>query len=279
MKFKIGQVEIEVNNEDVSKAIETGELELKSDKLIEKTDDTIIYSKSDFETYTENIKKAEYKNTKDKAREMAMKDIRDGFGFTGEEIEGYKDVDTFTKKVKEKIIENAKIDPSKKLQTLENDLKLVRDNLKNKETEFEKYKQSVLEEKTRAKKDSYLLSLLPEKGMKVKPNIALLALKNEGLDINFNENKTEVLFQNEVLKNKSTLEPVDGKDFVYDKLKEMELFETPTGGAGGDDETGGGNQSGYDAFVQEMDKKGISEGSAQFSEEMNKRINNKTLEI
>ena len=75
MKFKIGQVEIEIDNEQVSKAIETGELELQSDKLIEKTEDTVIYSKEDFKKYTENIKKEEYQNTKEKAREMAMKDI------------------------------------------------------------------------------------------------------------------------------------------------------------------------------------------------------------
>lgn len=104
MKFKIGQVEIEVKDEDVSKAIEAGELELTSDKLIEKTEDTIIYSKDDFDTYTKNIKDEEYKATKVKAKEISMKAIRDEFGFT---FDGYQDEKVFASTVKAKIIEEA----------------------------------------------------------------------------------------------------------------------------------------------------------------------------
>lgn len=275
MKFKIGQVEIEMQDEDVSKAIEAGELELKSDKLIEKTEDTIIYSKEDFETYTTNVKKKEYEDTKDKAREMAMKDVRDEFGFT---FDGYKDVKTFASTVKEKIIEEAKIDPSKKVEGLTEDLRLVRENLKNKETEFETFKQGIQQKETRAKKDTILSTLIPKEGLVVSSDITLMALKNKGFDVNITEaGKNEFIFNGEIIKDPSTLEPTDGKSFVLDKLKEMELISKPGGGNGGDDETGGGKEGSYEAFVKEMKAQDIEEGTSKFSEEMTKRIKDKTL--
>jgi hypothetical protein len=275
MKFKIGQVEIEMQDEDVSKAIETGELELKSDKLIEKTEDTIIYSKDDFETYTKNIKDEEYKATKVKAKEMAMKTIRDEFGFT---FEGYQDEKVFASTVKEKIIEEAKIDPSKKVEELNKDLKLVRENLKTKETEFETFKQSIQQKETRAKKDSIISTLIPKEGLVVSSDITLMALKNKGFDVNITETgKNEFVFNGEVIKDPSTLEATDGKSFVLDKLKEMELISKPGGGNGGDDETGGGKEGGYEAFVKEMKAQDIEEGTSKFSEEMTKRIKDKTL--
>jgi hypothetical protein len=275
MKFKIGQVEIEIQDEDVSKAIETGELELKSDKLIEKTEDTIIYSKEDFETYTNNIKKKEYEDTKEKAEEIAMKAIKNEFGF---EIEGYKDVKTFTSSVKEKIIEEAKIDPSKKVEELNKDLKLVRENLKAKETEFETFKQGIQQKETRAKKDSIISTLIPKEGLVVSSDITLMALKNKGFDVNITEaGKNEFVFNGEVIKDPTTLEATDGKSFVLDKLKEMELISKPGGGNGGADETGGGKEGSYEAFVKEMKAQDIEEGTSKFSEEMTKRIKDKTL--
>lgn len=278
MKFKIGQVEIEVNNEDVSKAIEAGELELKSDKLIEKNEDTVIYSKSDFDTYTENIKKEEYNATKTKALEIAMKNIRDEFGFNGEEIEGYKDVKTFTTKIKEKIVTEAKIDPSKKVEELQKDLKQVRENLRLKDEEFNKFKQTVNQKETRAKKDIILSGLIPKEGLKVNSDITLLALKNKGLDVNITESgKHEFTYNGEVIKNTSTLEPTDGKEFVLNKLKELELFVKQEGGNGGGDEAGSEKAGSYEAFVKEMKAKDIEQGSSAFSEEMAKRIKDKTL--
>lgn len=275
MKFKIGQVEIEAKDEDVSKAIETGSLELKSDKLIEKNDDTVIYSKSDFDTYTENVKKEEYNNTKQKAEEMAMKAIKNEFGF---EIEGYKDPKVFASKVKEKIIEDAKIEPVKKITTLEQDLQQVRENLKNKEIEFNDYKSNITQKETRVKKDNELLSLIPKDGLIVSPDITLMALKNKGFDVNFTDDgKKEFVFNGTVIKNKSTLEPSDGKEFVLDKLKELKLFKSPEGGGGGSDETGGEKKGSYDVFVKEMKAKNIEEGTREFSEEMTKRIKDKTL--
>ena len=277
MKFKIGQVEIEVKDEDVSKAIETGELALTSDSLIEKTEDMVIYkTKADFETYTENIKKAEYKATKEKAEEMAMKAIKNEFGF---EIEGYKDVKTFTTSLKAEIIKDAKVEPSKKIEELESDLTKVRQNFADKETEFNEYKNTQTQKETRAKKDTVLSGLIPKEGLKVNSGITLIALKSEGVDVNFTtDGKTEFTFNGEVIKDPSTLEPTDGKDFVINKIKELELFAKPGGGSGGSDDLGGDGKAGsYDAFVKEMKTQDIDEGTSKFSEEMNKRIKDKTL--
>jgi len=276
IKITFGGQIVEVEKTAVSEALEAGELKIETDKeFIVKTDDIITYSKEDFETFKTNHGNAEYKKGKIAGYEMLVKEAKEKEGI---EVDG-KNFDVFSSELKKKVLADAKIEPTKKIMELENDLKTVRTNYTNLEGEFNTFKEGQLEKETRLKKDNILSGFIPSEGLKVGSDITLMALKTKaGIDINFtDDNKSVITVNGEVVKNPTTLEPVDSKDFIANKLKEMDLISKPNGGAGGSDETGQAKAGSWDSFVIEMKNNDIEQGTDKFSEEMDKRIKDKTL--
>lgn len=270
IKFEIGGVSLELDKEEVSKAIEAGELKVNSD-------DIVVYKKEDFETYKTNISNEEYKKGKTAGVEMTIKDAREKYAL---EFEG-KSFDNFAEAFKTKILAEAKVEPSKKIQELEEDKGKLLKNYQTLESEFSTFKSTIQEKEVRGKKDSTLLSFIPQEGLKVSSDIALMALRSKGIDVNFNEGgKAIPTINGEPVKDERTLQPVALDSFIAEQINGLGLIEKPTGGAGGKDEPGGKSAaSGYDKFVQEMEANGINRGSEAFNQEMNKRISDKTLKI
>jgi lipopolysaccharide export system protein LptA len=83
VKININGEIVEMDQAEVSKAIETGEVKIESDKLIVKSEDNIIYTKDEFEKYNKNLKNEEYKNGKTAGEEMAFKAMKNASGYTG----------------------------------------------------------------------------------------------------------------------------------------------------------------------------------------------------
>lgn len=268
VKFNIGGVIIEMEQEEVSKAIETGEVTIQSDELV-------TYKKDQFETFKTNLANDEYKKGKTAGVEMTIKDAREKHGL---EFEG-KTFDSFTEAFKTKILTDAKIEPTKKIQELETEKKQLQENYKTLESEYTGFKTTISEKETRSKKDNTLLSFIPTTGLKVNRDITLMALKNQaGIDISFDETNQMFITENgQAVKDNKLLTYVDPKQHILDKLTALDLIDKPSGGNGGSDENKGGTASNYDKFVKEMEANGISEGSDKFGEELNKRVGNKTL--
>ncbi len=270
VKLNIGGVVVEMENDDLTKGIESGEIEIK-------TDDLVVYKTDQFESFKKNLSDDEYKKGKSAGYEMIVKEARDKFGI---QIEG-KNLDNFADAFKTKIIEESKIEPSKKIQELEEEKKKLQTNYANLETEFSGFKTTIQEKESRAKKDNTLSSFLPVTGLKVDHDITLLALKTKaGIDIAFDENNTMMITENGiVVKDQKTLMPIEPKSFIESKLQQLDLIQKATGGGGGGDEGGGGQASSFDKFTKEMETNGVSEGSLKFQEEMAKRIKEGTLKL
>lgn len=267
--FKVGEVNIEMEQEEVSKAIETGEVQLNSDELI-------AYKKEDFEQFKTNLSNDEYKKGKTAGVEMTIKDAREKHGL---DFEG-KSFDNFTEAFKNKILEDAKIEPSKKIQELESDKAQLLTNYQTIENEFNTFKTNITEKETRSKKDNTLLSFIPDNGLKVDKDITLMALKNKaGVDLGYAEDGSSFITVNgNVVKDEKTLQPVDPNSYISQTLTGLDLIAKKEGGPGGGDDLGGQAGS-YEKFVKEMEANGKPEGSMEFSEEMTKRIKDKTLTI
>jgi hypothetical protein len=277
IKLIINEEIVEIEKDLALQGIEAGEVKIESDKLIVKSEDSIIYTKDEHETYTANVKKAEYEATKEKANEMAMKAIKNASGL---EFDGYKDPATFATTFKAKIIEDAKIEPTKKIQDLEGDLNTMRGNYETERDAFVTFKTGVTERETRTKKDTLLSSFIPSEGLKVNSKITLMALKTEaGLDIDYDENGKSYITKNGEMVKDNLLQPIEPKTFIESTLKEMDLIKGANGGSGEGDNTGDGKTGGYEAFVKEMEAKGSDHdpGTQNFAVEMNKRIGAKTL--
>lgn len=268
VKFNIGGVIIEMEQEEVSKAIEAGEVTIQSDELV-------TYKKDQFETFKTNLANDEYKKGKTAGVEMTIKDAREKHGL---EFEG-KTFDSFTEAFKTKILTDAKIEPTKKIQELETEKKQLQENYKTLESEYTGFKTTISEKETRSNKDAKLLSFIPATGLKVSQDIALMALKMKGgIDAAFDESNVMFITENgQAVKDSKTLEYGDPKQHILDKLTALDLIEKSEGGKGEKDEIGKGQASNYDKFVKEMETNGISEGSEKFGEELNKRVGNKTL--
>jgi len=276
IKINIGGVIIEMEKEKVSEALEAGEIKLETDKLIPKNDDHVIYTKANFETFKTNLADEEYKKGKKAGGEMIIKDGREKHGL---EFEG-KTLDNFAEAYKAKVLKEAEIEPDKKIKELEEDLGKVRKNFEDKTEEFNTYKTGVSEREARTKKDNKLLSFMPSTGLIVSEDIALMAIKSKlGLDVDFSEEGKSMIVKNgQHQKDGSTLEELEyTSDFMVDQLKSINLIEKPDGGSGKEDDKGGGGAGSYEKFVKEMKDNDINEGSEKFSEEMNKRIKDKTL--
>jgi len=271
IKFNIGGVTVEMEKEQVSQAIEAGS-EIKIEN-----EDLVIYKKDQLESFKTNLSGEEYKKGKAAGLEMAIKDGKEKYGL---EFEG-KTIDNFAEALKKKVMDDAKIEPSKKIEELTKERDGLKKNYHELEDNFSQFKTQVTEKETRAKKDTTLMGFIPQTGLRVNKNITLLALKNQaGIDIDFDESGKTVIVENgQVIKDPKTFDPVDPSAFITEKLRSMELIEKPEGGKGGSDEPGGGKATGYEKFVKEMESKGVSEGSKDFQQEMNKRVSEKTLEV
>ena len=268
VKFNINGEIVEKELDELSQASEKGtEIEIKQEDLI-------IYKKDDFESFKNNYGTEEYKKGKISGIEMAIKDAKEKYEL---DFEG-KNITNFADALKAKIEKDAKIEPTAKNKELLHDLELVRNNLSTLQTDFDKYKSMVAEKETRAKKDNELLSLIPANGLKIGRDITAIILKEKaGIDIDYDESGKSVITKNgEIVKNKTTLAPVDAIPFITEQLASLDLIQKANGGNGGDDDVPG-LKGGYETFVKEMEANGISQGSEKFTIEMNKRIKDKTL--
>lgn len=263
VEIVIGGVNIEMDKEEISKAIETGKVELKADDLV-------LYKSDEFETFKTNLANDEYKKGKTAGEEMLIKTAKERNGL---EFEG-KSFDKYDEALKAKVISEANIKPNEQIEKLQGDLKTLQTNYSTLETEYNGFKSTITEKEARFKRDSSLLSFMPD-NLVVDKDIALMALKTKaGLDVDENG---FALINGQPTQDKLMQNIPLSTDIINDKLNVLGLLKKKEGGNGGYDEPGGKTASSYDKFVKEMGNNDISEGSEKFQIEMNKRLSEKTL--
>ncbi len=264
----INGVQVEVAEDELSKAVESGKLELKTDH--------VIYKPDDFETFKTNLANDEYKKGRTAGEEMTVKALKQKAGI---EIEG-KDPDKFLETFKSNVLEQAKIEPSKKIEDLTQDNEKLRKSYGELETTFNTFKTEITKKETRAKRDSELLKVLPLEGLKVKQADALDLMKLRGFDVDYDESGKLILIKNgEVVKDEKLSQPIDIKTFAENALKSLDLFDKPQGGRGEGDSDGKDKPGSFEAFTKEMKNKGVEDTSIEFKEEMQKRIMSGTLSV
>jgi hypothetical protein len=269
IQLNIGGVSVEVDSEVVSKGIEAGKIEVAADNIV-------VYPKEQFEAFKNTLATDEYKKGKVAGVEMSIKEAREKHGLT---FEG-KTIDNLLEAMQAKAIADAKVEPNTKIQALEADLKKIQTNYLTLETEHNSFKQAVEGEKVRFKKDNTILSKIDPSKLIVSPDIAILALKNKGFDIDSAEDGSFVpVLNGAVLKDQRTLQPLSIDTVINDTLASLNLFKQATGGAGGKDEPGGAGATSYEAFAKRMADNNIQSGSMEFNEKMNAEIKAGTLKI
>jgi len=264
----VGGVSIDVDKEIVSKGIEAGKIELATDH--------VVYAKPDFDAYQKNIADAEYKKGKTAGEEMLIKGIREQHKL---EFEG-KSADKLVEALKIQAINEAKIEPDKRIQELEADKQKLLTNYQTVEKEFTTFKDTIAQKEARQKKDSELIKAIAKHETTLDAETTAIVLKSKGVDVDFDEaGQLVALLNGQVAKSDKTLQPLPIDEIISLQLKQTNLLKPRTGGNGGGDEPGKGNASDYDKFAKLMAEQGIIEGSLQFNEKMIEAQKSGTLKM
>jgi len=267
-----------VVNEQTFKISKADYLKAQDDKkLTIKDENVLFFTKADYDTRTKNLETIKYNEGKTAGVEMLAKDLKKTFAL--EDIEG-KDLKVIVETYAERKLKDAKLPKDEKIKEHETTITQLRANLTALETEKNTLTETFTK-KEQALQINNTLSLLVPEGA-VNENITrsdVIALfRANGYDAMIQEGKIIATKNGEVLKNLRTLEPVELKDVMNNFVTEKNLIKKD-GGRGEGDHTGEGAAGTWEAFLKEMEKKGVAQGSAEFQKEMQLRLKNKTLKM
>jgi len=276
MKININGKVVEVDNATITEALE------KKQEEITITDvPYVIRTTDEDKQFQENLKKETMKS----GTEIGRKEILKGLGIEKDGI--HKSDESTITALQEwssglvaSKLEEAKIEPNKKVDELNKDLETLKGTIKTVQQE----KEQVLNEYTTFKKSNIinttLSSVIPDNIVLPKSDMMVLLGNKLKVDVDESGNLFGVGNDGQPLKNPTTLEPLPIKDVVASFFNENPHYlKKAEGGAGGSDSGAGGTATSYDRFVKEMNDKGHGEGSEAFNSELTKRMADKTVEI
>ncbi|MGR3221307.1 MAG: hypothetical protein ACUZ8H_16040 [Candidatus Anammoxibacter sp.] len=254
-------------------------LKLKEGTLTEaiKSEDEVEVPISELVIRTKEEEESRNTNLKSESRtvgiEMAVKKVRTDLGleFTG------KTAENLAEAVKIKTLEDAKIEPDKKILDLEKDKADLQKNIVGLGQDLEKQKSLFVAEKNTRKIDEQILKSINKETTIPKANILTLFKAEYGTALNDKE-VVEISKHGEVLKDKTTLNTKSIDEIMTDYL--TPYLKKAGGGAGeGDDPKNKGKAGTMEAFIETQEKLGNKPGTEKFNREMQSAISDKTLKV
>jgi len=221
-------------------------------------------------SFIENHKK----DARKEGVEIAVKQHREKYGFTGRTIE------KLIEAVENKTLEEAKLEPNEKLDKLkgkldekEEALQNALQKVENQETQFKNFKNEARLDK---KLDSFIPdnSLLPKEDMKV-------ILKNK-LNFGTDDDGNDVVFDamGQIMKDPTTANPKNPKDVVDNFFKDNQGYLKPVeGGSGAGDSGNKGNKMSMDDFIAKQAEKGNRVNTPEFNEALKTNIEAGLVEV
>jgi hypothetical protein len=255
--------------------IKEGELktiiEDKDEKPLPVAIDTFeIVPKTEYDTRITNMKK----EAGTAAVEIAVKEARTKLNL---DFQG-KTVENLIAAANKKALEDAKIEPDKKVKELSTDLEKMKNNYETEKQRADRIEGEYKQKEKLRTINTNIVGALPKQTIIPLDEVAELALRKaaaNGIVPDISDTGA-VIFKkgDDILKDKN-LVPLKADEVLKD-------FYTPyikpaTGGDGGGDGTGQAKPGSFDAFCIEMNEKGIREGTKAFNDEMKDRITKKTL--
>lgn len=254
MKIKIGNKEFEITDDQISKANEANE-------AIDLGQDVVVRAKEEDESFKRNS----YEDGRKAGVEIAVKEAREtlGLDFQGKKMENLLD------SYKNKILEDAKIEPEGKIKSVLEDNKKLKENLTTLTSELDLIKTDFVNYKQEGKINSALLSALPENIVLPKEDMLTLVKTKMQFEVS-EDGRTIVKANGEVLKNPTTLDPLSEKDALTKFFSENPTYlKGAQGGAGGHDSPpNGGGKMTVEQFMEKKAKEGVSHTSDEFINEL-----------
>jgi hypothetical protein len=257
MKIKIGNKSFELTKEQIEK----GEF------IIE---DVIVRTTDEENKFLNNIKA----ETSKAAIEIGVKKLRNDLKleFEGKTIENL--VEALTEKHKAEFTK----EPSKILEEKEKDLKTLKEKVIQLEAKKKEIEGNHNSFKNNIRLEKELFSVLP-KDLAIPQEDMLMIIKSK---LNPTVDGDKVVFKkgDEILKDSSTLDPLDSKRVISDFFAENKHYLKPlNGGGGGQDDPGQSNPKSLEAWEKRYEAAGGSADVSAKNQALMKAITNKEVEI
>lgn len=276
MIININGKPVEVSNKDLQAAIEG-----KQESINVNSEDFILRTLEEENSFKENTRKEGITI----GSEIGRKNVLKGLGI---EVDGaHKNDDTaidalksWTNNQVSTALTDAKVEPNKKLQQYESDINTLKGTIQTLQSE----KDNVLNEFTGYKKNQLITNtlsgLIPDNVVIDKSDMLTLLSTKIKTEVDENNNIVAIGSDGQVIKNKTTLEPLSIKSVVSDFFdNNPHYLKGVEGGTGGGDSHGGDKKQTMDAFMSEMKEKGVTMNSEPFVKEMLERQKAGLLEL
>ena len=260
MKFNINGKEIELDDSELSAALESKQESFEVDS------DLVLRTTEEDATLRENLI-GEGMST---GQELGRKGVMKGFGLEGEghhktEERTLEALNTFSTNSIAKALENAKIEPSKQLEGFQKDISLLQQTNTALQTSLDGEKDRFKTFERGINKRNTLMGLIPDNTINSKED-ELILLTN-GLSTDFDENGVMFGVGSDGLpiKNNTTLAVSPMSEIVTNYYNtNSHRLKAATGGAGGTDSGGGSSKQSITDFAEEMKGLGHNAGSPEY---------------
>jgi ribosomal protein S13 len=276
MQLNINGKTIEISDEDLSKAIEE-----KVESFEVKAEGFTIRTSEEEESYKTNL----INEGQTRGFEIGRKDLLKGLGVEGEGFHksNEKSLEAINGLISNKVassLDEAKIEPDKKVKELTSDLEKVRAILAEKDNKIQEISGNFEGFKKKTKKVEKLKGLIPDNVILPKSDIISLMETKFKTDLNEKDQLVGFGADGNMLKDSTTMSPLTGKDVVNVFFENNPQFlKKAEGGRGDGDNPGAGGKQTLEQFTKEMNEEGHATNGAEFNRVMNERLKNGTLQI
>jgi len=218
------------------------------------TDNLIVRTKEEDSQFKENILESAKTEHYKAAMEIQIKNMKKDLGL---EFEGKKPEDLISA-YKAKILEDAKVEPNKKIEELNTSLETLRTQLGEKDNELSQLQKTIETDKRKYKAQSLIPDLPDSIGLSKEEATSLYFMSHEI--------KEDGIYKNGEKLKDSLEKPISFEDSIKSFVEEKGWNKTQPSGRGGGAQGSGGHSSlpttldEYDAYIKE---KGYSVGSQE----------------
>lgn len=200
----------------------------------------------------ENIGKTKYNEGKTAGVEMGVKELKNELGL---EFDG-KDIKSLVKAVETKTLNDAKIEPNKKVEELNTVVANLQKTIAEKETE----KTQLINQLQTTSLNTELLTMMPSNRLNTLSDNEYLTLIKANYEIVEEDGKKVIKKDGNIIRNATTQSPLDPKEVITNFFTEKKLITTTQGSQGGQGGGNSGGNAGVFTKLSELSEKFQKEG-------------------